>query len=75
MDKMSDEARRIATERVKWRQKYQEKYGIRSCEAKNLSDGMTEQIQHLAKRVSRAFGLSEWHGSIPGLTRKAASMV
>lgn len=58
MDKMPDESRRIATERVKWSRKYQEKYGIRSCEAKNLPEGMTEQIQHLAKRVYRALGLS-----------------
>ncbi|HXF93047.1 MAG TPA: ATP-grasp domain-containing protein [Nitrospiraceae bacterium] len=58
MDKMPDEARRIATERVKWNRKYQEKYGIRSCEAKDLPEGMTEQIQHLAKRVYRALGLS-----------------
>ncbi len=58
MDKMPDEAKRIATERVKWSRKYQIKYGIRSCEAKNLPEGAAEQIQHLAKRVYRALGLS-----------------
>ena len=58
MDKMPDEARRIATERVKWSRKYQDKYGIRSCEARNLPEGVIEQIQHLAKRVYRALGLS-----------------
>ncbi len=58
MDKMPDEARRIATERVKWSRKYQDKYGICSCEARNLPDGVVDHIQHLAKRVYRALGLS-----------------
>jgi D-alanine-D-alanine ligase len=58
MDNMPDEAKRIATERVKWSRKYQEKYGIRSGEANNLPEGATEKIQHLAKRVYRALGLS-----------------
>jgi len=58
MDKMPDEARRIATQRVKWSRKYQDKYGICSCEARNLPDGVADQIQHLAKRVYRALGLS-----------------
>jgi D-alanine-D-alanine ligase len=58
MDNMPDEAKRIATERVKWSRKYQDKYGIRSGEAKNLPDGVAEKIQHLAKRVYRALGLS-----------------
>lgn len=58
MDKLPDDARRIATERVKWSRKYQEKYGISSREAKNLPEGKAEEIQHLAKRVYRALGLS-----------------
>jgi D-alanine-D-alanine ligase len=58
MDNMPDEAKRIATERVKWSRKYQDKYGIRSGEAKNLPEGVAEKIQHLAKRVYRALGLS-----------------
>jgi D-alanine-D-alanine ligase len=58
MDKLPDDARRIATERVKWNRIYQDKYGIRSCEAGNLPEGKTEKIQHLAKRVYRALGLS-----------------
>lgn len=58
LDKLPEEASRIATERVKWSRNYQKKYGIRSCEAKNLPDGMGERIQHLAKRVYRALGLS-----------------
>src|SRR5262245_8383777 len=58
MDNLPDDARRIATERVKWSRKYQAKYGIRSGEAKNLPDGKAKEIQHLAKRVYRALGLS-----------------
>jgi D-alanine-D-alanine ligase len=58
MDNMPEEAKRIATERVKWSRKYQDKYGIRSGEAKNLPEGAADKIQHLAKRVYRALGLS-----------------
>jgi len=58
MDKLPEDARRIATQRVKWSRKYQDKYGITSEEAKNLPAGKTEEIQHLAKRVYRALGLS-----------------
>ncbi|MGQ0695541.1 MAG: D-alanine--D-alanine ligase family protein [Nitrospiraceae bacterium] len=58
MDRLPDEAKRIATERVKWSRKYQEKYGITSREAKNLPEGKAEEIQHLAKRVYRALELS-----------------
>ncbi|HEU4686020.1 MAG TPA: ATP-grasp domain-containing protein [Nitrospira sp.] len=58
MDKLPDDARRIATERVKWSRKYQEKYGITSREAKQLAEGKAQEIQHLAKRVYRALGLS-----------------
>ena len=58
MDKLPDDARRIATERVKWSRAYQDKYGIRSEEARNLSEGKAGEIQHLAKRVYRALGLS-----------------
>ncbi|MCS6285997.1 MAG: ATP-grasp domain-containing protein [Nitrospira sp.] len=58
MDKLPEDARRIATQRVKWSRKYQDKYGITSEEAKNLPAGKAEEIQHLAKRVYRALGLS-----------------
>ncbi|HET8720470.1 MAG TPA: ATP-grasp domain-containing protein [Nitrospira sp.] len=58
LDKLPDDARRIATERVKWSRKYQDKYGITSEKAKNLPVGKAEEIQHLAKRVYRALGLS-----------------
>jgi D-alanine-D-alanine ligase len=58
MDKLPEDAKRIATERVKWSRKYQQKYGITSREADNLPGGKTEEIQNLAKRVYRALGLS-----------------
>jgi D-alanine-D-alanine ligase len=58
LDKLPEDARKIATERVKWSRKYQDKYGITSENAKNLPVGKAEEIQHLAKRVYRALGLS-----------------
>ncbi len=58
MDKLPDDAKRIATERVKWSRKYQQKYGITSREADNLPEGKAEEIQDLAKQVYRALGLS-----------------
>ena len=58
MDKLPDEAKRIATERVKWSRKYQQKYGITSREATHLPEGKAQEIQDLAKRVYRALGLS-----------------
>lgn len=58
LSNLPDEARRIATQKVKWNVKYQTKYGITSGAAKDLPDGMPERIKHLAKRVYRALGLS-----------------
>jgi D-alanine-D-alanine ligase len=58
MDQLPEDARRIATERVKWSRTYQAKYGIRSGEATQLPEGKAKEIQHLAKRVYRALGLS-----------------
>jgi D-alanine-D-alanine ligase len=58
MDKLPDDVKRIATERVKWSRKYQMKYGIISKEADNLPEAKTQEIRGLAKRVYRALGLS-----------------
>lgn len=58
LDKLPEDAKRIATERVKWSHKYQKKYGITSREATNLPEGKAEEIQGLAKQVYRALGLS-----------------
>ena len=58
MDKLPEDAKRIATERVKWSRKYQTKYGIISKEAENLPQGKAGAIQDLAKQVYRTLGLS-----------------
>jgi D-alanine-D-alanine ligase len=55
---MPAEARRIATDRVKWSVKYQTKYGIDSGPAKDLADGEAERLQHACKRAYRALELS-----------------
>jgi len=55
---MPEGARRIATDRVKWSVKYQKKYGIDSGPATELTDVVSQQIQHLCKRAYRALELS-----------------
>src|SRR5437764_4133562 len=55
---MPPEAKRIATDRVKWSVKYQKKYGIESGSAKDLPEGLCGRIQHLCKRAYRALELS-----------------
>jgi D-alanine-D-alanine ligase len=55
---MPPEAKRIATDRVKWSAKYQQKYEIESGPSRELPAGLTEQIQHLCKRTYRALELS-----------------
>ena len=55
---MPADAKRIATDRVKWSVKYQKKYGIDSGVAKELSETRAEGIQHLCKRAYRALELS-----------------
>ena len=55
---MPEGAKRIATDRVKWSVKYQNKYGIDSGPARELPDAQAEEIQHLCKRAFRALELS-----------------
>jgi D-alanine-D-alanine ligase len=55
---MPADARRIATDRVKWSVKYQKKYGIESGPARELPDAETERMQHACKRAYRALELS-----------------
>ncbi len=55
---MPEDVHRIATARVKWSVKYQEKYGIRTAEFTDAPAGTVERIQHLCKRVYRALELS-----------------
>jgi D-alanine-D-alanine ligase len=55
---MPPEAKRIATDRVKWSVKYQKKYGIDSGPAKELPPETEAEIQHVCKRAYRALELS-----------------
>ena len=55
---MPPEAKRIATDRVKWSVKYQKKYGIESGAAKDLPEAVCDTIQHVCKRAFRALELS-----------------
>jgi D-alanine-D-alanine ligase len=55
---MPPDAKRIATDRVKWSVKYQKKYGIDSGPAKDLPEEVSEAIQHVCKRAYRALELS-----------------
>jgi D-alanine-D-alanine ligase len=55
---MPDGSRRIATDRVKWSVKYQNKYGIDSGPARDLAEGKADDLQHLCKRAYRALELS-----------------
>ncbi|MBI4521986.1 MAG: ATP-grasp domain-containing protein, partial [Gemmatimonadetes bacterium] len=56
--KMPEDLHRIATDRVKWSVKYQERHGIKTSAAKSLPDGLDEQIKRVAKRVYRALEMS-----------------
>jgi D-alanine-D-alanine ligase len=56
--KMPDNVHHIATERVKWSVKYQEKHGIQTSEVKDVSLDQCERIQHICRRVYRALELS-----------------
>ena len=55
---LSDEAPRIATERVKWDPAYQKKHGIDTVVAQGLPDATVTQIQNLCRRVYRTLELS-----------------
>src|SRR6185436_7750072 len=56
--KMPDGQHRIATERVKWSKKYQDKVGIDTSQAKDLPDGASDLIQRISRRVYRTLELS-----------------
>jgi D-alanine-D-alanine ligase len=55
---MPPDAKRIATDRVKWSVKYQKKYGIESGPASELPETVGGDVQHLCKRAFRALELS-----------------
>ena len=56
--KMPDGVHRIATDRVKWSVKYQNKHGISTGEATGLPAGMAQTLQRVAKRVYRTLEMS-----------------
>ncbi len=56
LDKLPDEASRIATRKVKWDREYQEKHGVRIGRAKGLSDDLERRIQTLSRRICRRLG-------------------
>ena len=57
---MPADAKRIATDRVKWSVKYQKKYGIESGPARDLPEAIADRIQHVCKRAYRALELSAY---------------
>ncbi|MFA9479231.1 D-alanine--D-alanine ligase [Phycisphaerales bacterium AB-hyl4] len=56
--KLREAAPRIATGRIKWDYKYQEKVGIETQEPTDLSPAEKKNIHHFCKRVYRALSLS-----------------
>jgi D-alanine-D-alanine ligase len=56
--KMPDGMPRIATAKVKWDAKYQQKYGIETRAAEDLPPGVDERITKLCKRMYRLLSLS-----------------
>ena len=55
---LPEEARRIATERLKWSMSYQKKHGITTGAAKDLPEPLVRRIGELCKRVYRSLMLS-----------------
>lgn len=58
MSGLPEDARQIATARVKWSRAYQKKYGVVSGEATNLAENQRLALQDLSRRVYRSLGLS-----------------
>lgn len=50
--------KKFATEKVKWDDKYREKYGIRSIRAANLTDHERNELHRLTKKVYKLLGLN-----------------
>jgi D-alanine-D-alanine ligase len=55
---MPDGQRRIATERVKWSRKYQEKVGIATAAATGLPEGLSDEVQHISRRAYKVLQMS-----------------
>ncbi len=58
MSHLPEEVHKIATARVKWSRAYQQKYGIKSSAAGDLTESQQQELHALAKRVYRSLGLS-----------------
>jgi len=56
LDKLPEDAPRIATRKVKWDLKYQEKHGVRIGRAKGLGEEMERRIGRLSRRICRRLG-------------------
>jgi D-alanine-D-alanine ligase len=50
----------IATERVKWNVRYQQKHGIRTDQAQDLPPAVADQIGRMCKRIYRALELTAY---------------
>lgn len=48
----------IATRKVKWDRNYQEKLGVETCQARNLSPQLEKQIARICKKVYKALDMS-----------------
>jgi D-alanine-D-alanine ligase len=57
-DKLPEGNESIATSRVKWDERYQERVGLRTGAARDLSDEVQQRILGIAKRTYRALHLS-----------------
>ncbi|HVW68864.1 MAG TPA: hypothetical protein VHB68_07800 [Steroidobacteraceae bacterium] len=55
---LPDSLAAIATRKVKWDKRYQEKYGITTHEAKDLPPPVLASLDRLSRRIYRALGLS-----------------
>lgn len=56
LDKLPEDAPRIATRKIKWDLGYQEKHGVRIGRAKGLGEEMERRIGQLSRRICRRLG-------------------
>lgn len=56
LDKLPEDASKIATRKVKWDLEYQEKYKVRIGRAKGLSEELERRIARLSRRICRRLG-------------------
>jgi D-alanine-D-alanine ligase len=58
LSKMPESAYQIATERVKWNKRFQDRHGIDAGPAKDLPDDVVKRIRRICHRVYRTLQLS-----------------